>query len=258
MSCVLAIASSLDGLVPARNSRPEIMAGKWLKLKDKVSKLKGKKSGQSSAASIMQVYSVADTSYSPGSRPQVATPEPESQQAASSTPRSASPVRQSPPTQPSPTPPASLPKTSDTPLQNDTDPWTRAYDMLRGRQPELMEDYMKHLASVQDGAAGGDLSTARSVESIMKKLLEDREKKQWQVSLLGKDVKVREQVEKLAKFLLWSDPFVKTAVSAQPYAALAWSGVSLLLPVGIWSSYSSAHANPGSFLRAAPRKTRPC
>jgi hypothetical protein len=36
-----------------------------------------------------------------------------------------------------------------------------------------------------------------------------------------------------AQFLLWSGPIVKDALSAQPYAALAWSGVSLLLPVGI-------------------------
>jgi ankyrin repeat domain-containing protein 50 len=96
-----------------------------------------------------------------------------------------------------------------------------------------MADYGKHLASLRgDAAASADLSTPRSVESIVNKLLEDREKKRWRVSLLGKDIKVRKQVEVLTKFLLWSDPIVKAAVSAQPYAALAWSGVSLLLPVG--------------------------
>jgi ankyrin repeat domain-containing protein 50 len=96
-----------------------------------------------------------------------------------------------------------------------------------------MADYNKHLDSLQgDSAASADLSTPRSVESFVKQLLEDRGNKQWQVSLPSKDIKIREQVEKLAKFLLWSDPFVKSAVSAQPHAALAWSGVSLLLPVG--------------------------
>jgi hypothetical protein len=96
-----------------------------------------------------------------------------------------------------------------------------------------MTDYKKHLASLQDDATlSADLSTPRSVESIVNKLWEDREKKQWRVSLLGKDIKIREQAERLAKFLLWSDPIVKNAVSAQPYAALAWSGVSVLLPVG--------------------------
>jgi hypothetical protein len=97
-----------------------------------------------------------------------------------------------------------------------------------------MTDYKTHLASLQDDAvASGDLSTPRSVEYIVKHLLENREKKQWRVPLLGKDIKIREQAERLAKFLLWSDPIVKKALSAQPYAALAWSGVSLLLPVSI-------------------------
>ncbi|KAJ5740823.1 hypothetical protein N7493_000695 [Penicillium malachiteum] len=62
-------------------------------------------------------------------------------------------------------------------------------------------------------------------------MLQPMEISQWRVSLLGKDVKIREQSEKLAKFLLWSSPIVQSALSSQPYAALAWSGVALLLPL---------------------------
>ena len=117
-------------------------------------------------------------------------------------------------------------------LTTDTDPWTGAYAIVQRREPELMTDYKKHLASVHGGAPVADLSTPRSVESIVNKFLDDREAKQWRVSLLDSDIKIREQAERLVKFLLWSDPIVRTAVTAQPYAALVWSGVSLLLPVG--------------------------
>ncbi|KAE8394506.1 hypothetical protein BDV23DRAFT_5179 [Aspergillus alliaceus] len=118
------------------------------------------------------------------------------------------------------------------PLSDDFELWTRAYKIFQTREPELMEDYKKHLTSQQyNGATDADLSTAQSVESIVKQLLDNREKKQWQVSLFGKEIKIREQAERLAKFLIWSDPIVKSALSAQPYAALAWSGVSLLLPL---------------------------
>ena len=114
-----------------------------------------------------------------------------------------------------------------------TDPWVRAYEIFQDLQPELAADYKKHLASLKgSNTASADLSTRRSVEAIMNRLLKDREDKQWHISLLGKHVRVREQTEKLVKFLLWTDPIVKNAISAQPYAALAWSGVSLLLPVG--------------------------
>jgi hypothetical protein len=115
----------------------------------------------------------------------------------------------------------------------DIDLWARAYEIVQERERELMADYKRHIASLQDDAsASGDLFTSRTVESVVNKLFEVREKKQWRVSLLGNNVKIREQVERLAKFLLWSDPVVKNALSAQPYAALAWSGVSILLPVG--------------------------
>ena len=110
-----------------------------------------------------------------------------------------------------------------------TDPWTVAYEIVQEREPELMIDYKKHLASVYGGDA--DLSTPRFVESIVNKFLDDREAKQWRVPLLDSDIRIREQVEWLVKFLLWSYSIVKTAVTAQPYAALAWSGASLLLPV---------------------------
>lgn len=112
------------------------------------------------------------------------------------------------------------------------DPWTRAYEIFQEGGSELVTDYKKHLASLEeDTTFSADLSSSTSVEAIVRRLLENREKTQWQVPLLGKNIKIREQVEKLAKFALWSDEIVKSALSAQPYAALAWSGVSMLLPV---------------------------
>ena len=138
------------------------------------------------------------------------------------------------------------------------EPWAQAYALFEEREPQLMEDYKKHLASLHDVGTDGDLSTSWSVKLIVERLLENREKKQWQVSLLGKQVKIREQSEKLAKFLLWSSPIVQSAVSTQPYAALAWSGVSLLLPVGDTSPDREDNADSCSYSRAALPAMRPC
>ncbi|KAJ5960476.1 uncharacterized protein N7479_007626 [Penicillium vulpinum] len=115
---------------------------------------------------------------------------------------------------------------------DDGDCWASAYNLLQCREPKLIEDYMKHLSSLQhDKSANPIFLSPESIRLIVELLLEDREKKQWRFSLLGKDVKIREQTEKLAKFFLWADPVIKNAVSTQPYAALAWAGVSLLLPL---------------------------
>ncbi|OGE51628.1 hypothetical protein PENARI_c012G07984 [Penicillium arizonense] len=115
---------------------------------------------------------------------------------------------------------------------DDRDIWARAYKLLQDREPKLTEDYTKHLGSMRHNKpADANLSIPKLLQQVVKLLLEEREKKQWRVSLPGKDVKIREQVEKLTKFLLWADPVVQKAVSTQPYAALAWAGVSLLLPL---------------------------
>jgi len=70
-----------------------------------------------------------------------------------------------------------------------------------------------------------------TVETIVKSKLQDREVDQLIINLGKEPVKVREQGEKVIKFILWSNDIVSRALSAQPYAALAWSGVSVLLPV---------------------------
>lgn len=138
------------------------------------------------------------------------------------------------PPNPLPTPlssrqPSSQPVASATPSTSDNaNLWELAYEIFRKQEPGLAEDYNKHLLG--NATAIADISSRQCVETALKKLLEDREKKQLKISFLGNNMKIRKQVERLTKFLQWSDPFIKAAVSAQPYAALAWSSVSLLLP----------------------------
>ena len=61
--------------------------------------------------------------------------------------------------------------------------------------------------------------------------LEDRDARQLIITLVGKSIKIREYGEKLVKFVVWSKDFISSAISAEPHAALAWAGVTLLLPV---------------------------
>lgn len=110
--------------------------------------------------------------------------------------------------------------------------WSQAYALAKEREKQLMEDYERHIASLEGASIDGkSCSAPHDVKVHVKQLLELRQRKEIQVSIMGHDITMREQIEKLAKFLLWSDAIVKSAVSAQPYAALAWSGVSLFLPV---------------------------
>lgn len=111
--------------------------------------------------------------------------------------------------------------------------WSQAYLVFAEKNPDLAKDYRRHIAGDEDDAQ--NLSPPPSIDVLEKKtaeLIDAREAKQWNISLSGKNtINVRSQVEKMAKFLTWSNGIVKDALSSQPYAALAWSGVSLLIPV---------------------------
>ncbi|UKZ48830.1 hypothetical protein TrVGV298_003065 [Trichoderma virens] len=128
--------------------------------------------------------------------------------------------------------PSAATNSADSLSDDNNDLWARAYVLAKKREEDLMGDYEKHIASLEGvPVATKSFSDPHDVGVYVKQLLEMRQKKQIQVSILGRDVAMREQIEKLAKFLIWSDSIVKSAVSAQPYAALAWSGVSLFLPL---------------------------
>ena len=114
--------------------------------------------------------------------------------------------------------------------------WKNAYEALKARDRDLVEVYTLSLAALNDiqincpQTSVPDL-TPNEINIVVKKRLDYLETKQLMIHLRGKPIKVREQGEKVIQFILWSNGFISTALSTQPYAALAWSGVSILLPV---------------------------
>lgn len=111
--------------------------------------------------------------------------------------------------------------------------WSCAYDALSKREPELVKDYERHIGTLRDEAApAATFRSPQSVKDAIEALQDERKSQQWKFSVRSKDHKVRDQLEKLVKLLSFADGIVKQAVSAQPYAALAWSAVSVFLPVG--------------------------
>ncbi|KAJ5538681.1 hypothetical protein N7494_008160 [Penicillium frequentans] len=117
--------------------------------------------------------------------------------------------------------------------QNDL--WSESFVMFQERDTdqELLTAYTNYLASLQGQgtSASIDFSNPESVEGVVRTLLADREQKQWKFHIRNHNISVREQFEKLGRLLLWSDSLAQSAVSTQPLAALAWSGVSLILPL---------------------------
>jgi hypothetical protein len=79
---------------------------------------------------------------------------------------------------------------------------------------------------------GGTFDTEERMKQAIQTKLKRRESRQFIIKIADKSIKVREWGESIAKLMIWSEGIVSTAVSTQPYAALAWTGVSIFLPVG--------------------------
>lgn len=98
-----------------------------------------------------------------------------------------------------------------------------------------MEDYLNHLDALLMNVSpptNRDLLSPEYIESIVHQLFIFRENGGIHVQFPTANTAAREVMKKLARFLLWSDSIVKTAVNTEPHAALAWSGVSLFFFVG--------------------------
>ena len=115
------------------------------------------------------------------------------------------------------------------------DLWDEACRALRETDSTLMRQYEEmimrenqeeaHLAPV------GSLTRQEQLLAIVTRRLDSIENDQKSFIVAGKTVILHEQLNKVVRVIMSARNFVSQAVSAEPHAALAWAGVSMLLPV---------------------------
>lgn len=106
--------------------------------------------------------------------------------------------------------------------------WALAYKDLQEAQPELVKNFSHSLGISTSGTKDGEL-VYPDVEGAAHKALGQIQ--QAQEKLSGTSATIRKCFEKTVKFVIASNDFISKAVLVNPYAALAWTGVNLLLPV---------------------------
>jgi hypothetical protein len=80
------------------------------------------------------------------------------------------------------------------------------------------------------------------MSALVQKKVDDMEQAQSKLRLGNKEIKLRPQVDRVVKVVIYAKDFVTSAVSADPHAALAWAGVCVFLPVSLPQS-SPQHAS---------------
>lgn len=124
--------------------------------------------------------------------------------------------------------------------------WSQAYKDLEIKFPSLVKDYETilvdelkgnpTLATLATSSASvlGNLGTPKREEQmviIMKKKVQEQEDSRLKIVVGTKTIMVRDQIEKLVKVVSFAKDFITSAVSSNPPASVAWSGICVLLPV---------------------------
>ena len=110
--------------------------------------------------------------------------------------------------------------------------WALAYKGLRKAKPELVQKF-DFCLGISTGVTNGQDFVSPSINEVAQealKALKEADDSREKLSRLS--AKIRKHFEQAVKIIIASKDFISSAVSTNPYAALAWTGVSLLLPVG--------------------------
>ena len=113
------------------------------------------------------------------------------------------------------------------------DLWEHAYIILKKRDPKLVSRFEDHLASSHPNFTTSTSSflSPEVIQTIVESNLADHEVNRMIIRCGNEPIKVREKWDKIVHFLFWAKNSISAALGAQPYAALGWATLSILLPV---------------------------
>lgn len=120
--------------------------------------------------------------------------------------------------------------------------WNQAYEDLRsGDDKKLIEKYEAIIETELSAmvASTAAISSPALIKALrkenMKRILERKvtevKDNKWRLRFNDHELAVEEIVQPVIDVIDWADKYVSDALSANPYASIAWAGVSLILPV---------------------------
>ena len=118
-------------------------------------------------------------------------------------------------------------------INKPVDLWRRAYQDLKNREKALVETFEKNITYIANATADTKQTPFDhgTIQKIAEQKIDARKAERLSIQLGNYPVELRAVGEKIIEGLLWSSTLIGAAVSTQPYAALAWSGVSMILPL---------------------------
>jgi hypothetical protein len=125
--------------------------------------------------------------------------------------------------------------------------WDQAYEELRKQEDKLIKDYEAVLTgdlAIMIGSMAVMLSGSKEerkdqMATLLTRKIEEVKKNTWKLKFGGQDIPLKDLAQPVVGIIQWADDYISGALSSNPYASLAWGGVSLLLPVSHFLNYQN-------------------
>ncbi|KAK1536059.1 hypothetical protein CPAR01_09601 [Colletotrichum paranaense] len=113
--------------------------------------------------------------------------------------------------------------------------WDVAYQNLRNQEESLVQEFEDQICgNLAAGLGVGVRSHAGTKDwlaTILKNKMDQVNRESWRLKFGSSEVEVQDIVKPVLAVVDWANDFVAKALVSNPYASIAWSGVSLLLPL---------------------------
>jgi hypothetical protein len=116
--------------------------------------------------------------------------------------------------------------------------WNQAYDDLKTQDEKLIKDYeaalCRDLATMIGSTvtlSGSKVERKDQMATLLARKVEEVKKNTWKLKFSAHDIPLKDLAGPVVSLVQWANDYISGALSANPYASLAWGGVSLLLPV---------------------------
>ena len=138
-------------------------------------------------------------------------------------------------------------KTSTLSLKPIKELWNEAYEELKEKEKSIIKDYEDAMPedismalgsiSLTLGAPEVPVRRKKQMVALVEKKVAEAKKNAWKLRYGDNEVVLKDLAEPAVKLINDAGEFVDRVVSANPYASIAWAGVSLLLPVSLEIQY---------------------
>ncbi|KAK4119292.1 ankyrin [Parathielavia appendiculata] len=114
--------------------------------------------------------------------------------------------------------------------------WNIAYEKLREENETLVHDYEENLRGDLGAGQVSMLSSSapdkrEQVVGILRRKMDEIDRETWKLRFGATEVQVKDLAQPVVGIISRVNEYISGAVASNPYAATAWTGVTLLLPL---------------------------